>query len=121
MAYPKIEGERLDVVLQKLRDKGETLPLEGAEEFEALLNRSGRSTPYGSIEAQLIDYIMPLIKDSSIFQENHTIGLLEHLRNNILPQWTENPEMTKLAARVIDDEISRYRDLRERRQGGIAA
>ena len=120
MAYSKVEGERLDVVLQKLREKGEALSLDATEEFEALLNNAGRAAANSSIEAQLINYVMPLIKDGSIFQENQTIRLLEHLRNDVLPQWTESPEMTRLATRVIDDEISRYNDLRERRQAGIA-
>jgi hypothetical protein len=117
----KVEGERLDIVLQKLRDRGDASSPERLEEFEALLSVADRASPFGSIEAQLIDYIMPLIKDGNIFQENYTIRLLEHLRDVIFPQWTESPEMTKLATRVIDDEITRYTELRERRQAGIAA
>lgn len=121
MSSTKIEGERLDIVLQKLREKGESTPLDGAQEFEALLNRPGGTAAHGSIEAQLVDYIMPLISDGSIFQEHRTIRLLEHLRDDIIPGWNESPEMTDLATRVINDEINRYSDLRERRQSGIAA
>jgi hypothetical protein len=121
MAQTKIEGDKLDLVLQRLREKGDAPALEALEEFEALLSRSGSASRYSSIEAQLIDYIMPLVKDGSIFQENNTIRLLEYLRDEIIPQWTESPEMTRLATRVIDDEITRYSELRERRQAGIAA
>jgi hypothetical protein len=122
MAYPRIEGERLDVVLQKLRNKGEATPLDGAEEFEALLKRAGgRTASHGAIESQLIDYLMPIIQDGSIFHESRTISLLEFLRDNLIPQWGGTAEMTDLAIRVIDDEIGRYRNLRERRQDGIAA
>jgi hypothetical protein len=121
MAQTKVEGERLDIILQKARDRGDAPALEALEEFEALLSRPGGTSQYSSIEGRLIDYIMPLIKDGSIFQENNTIRLLEYLRDEIIPQWTESPEMTRLATRVINDEITRYSELRERRQAGIAA
>lgn len=122
MANPKIEGERLDIVLQKLRDRGEAAALENVKEFESLLKPSvARAAPPSKIEAQLLDFLMPIITDSSIFQEGRTIGLLEHLRDNLLPQWNGAPEMTELASRMIDDEIDRYRFLRERRQECVAA
>lgn len=121
MAHTKIEGEKLNIALQRLREKGDAPALEALAEFEALLSRSESTSQYSSIEARLLDYIMPLVKDGSIFQENNTIRLLEYLRDEIIPQWTESPEMTRLARRVIDDEITRYSELRERRQAGIAA
>ena len=122
MAYPKIEGERLDLVLQRLREKGDGSSIPATDEFEALLSRpADKATAEGSMESLLIDFIMPIIKDAGIFQENRTIMLLEQLRDKVLPQLNESTEMTQLATRVIDDEIVRYTDLRERRQAGIAA
>jgi hypothetical protein len=141
MASNRIEGERLDIVLQKLREKGESTPLDGVEEFEALLNRPGPA--HGSIDAHLLDYVMPRVTDGSIFQENRAILLLKMLRE-IIVGWREgrdgreqeqeenegedaggkdrdNRERIGEILRVIDDEISRYEDVLARRNAGIAA
>jgi hypothetical protein len=143
MASNRIEGERLDVVLQKLREKGESTPLEGAEEFEALLNRP--NAPHGSIDAQLIDYIMPRVSDGTIFQEHRAIQLLQTLREIVIG-WNEGRQQDQQQPedeegedgeqsggekdgragigeilRVIDDEITRYQDVLARRNAGIAA
>ena len=122
MAYPKIEGERLDLVLQRLREKGDGSSIPATDEFEALLSRpADKATAEGSMESLLIDFIMPIIKDAGIFQENRTIMLLEHLRDKMVPQWKESSETTQRVLQAIDDEIARYSDLRERRHGGIPA
>jgi hypothetical protein len=121
MAYPKIQGDRLDVALQKLREKGEASPLDSVEAFEALLNAPGRTAPKGSIEAQLLDFRMPIVKDPDMFLVNNVIRGLETLLGDILPTWSDSPEMMRLATRVIEDELKRYQDLRERLQSGIAA
>jgi hypothetical protein len=141
MASNRIEGERLDIVLQKLREKGESTPLDGVEEFEALLSRPGPA--HGSIDAHLLDYVMPRVTDGSIFQENRAILLLKMLRE-IIVGWREgrdgreqeqeenegedaggkdrdNRERIGEILRVIDDEISRYEDVLARRNAGIAA
>jgi hypothetical protein len=127
MAYPKIEGERLDIVLQRLRDKGDTSVLPASDEFEALLNQPTEgATAEGSMESQLIDFIMPIIKDAGILQENRTIALLEHLRDQVLPHLfpqlmdASQPHLSSVLE-VVNEEIARYVDLRERRQAGIAA
>lgn len=122
MAYPKIEGERLDHVLQRLREKGDSSAIPATDEFEALLSRApDQATADGALQTLLIDFIMPTIKDPGILQENRTIMLLEHLRDQVLPKLNESSETMQMATRVIDDEIGRYADLRERRQAGIAA
>ena len=122
MAYPKIEGERLALARQSVRSKGDGAPIPSTDEFEALLNRpAGKSAAGASIESMLVDFIMPNIKDAGIFQENRIIMLLQHFRDEVLPQLNESSEMTQLATRVIEDEIARFTDLRERRQTGIAA
>lgn len=141
MASNRIEGERLDIVLQRLREKGESAPIDGAEEFEALLNRP--AALHGSIDAQLIDYIMPRVSDGTIFQENRAIQLLQLLRE-IVVDWNEGRQQDHRQPddeegdeqadrekdgrsgigeilRVIDDEISRYQDVLARRNAGIAA
>jgi hypothetical protein len=122
MSYNKIEGERLNVALQKVRAKRDSSSIPATEEFEALLSRQ----PEGAMEALLIDFVMPMIKDASILQESRIIMLLEHLRDQMLPklmlsQLKESGEITQLVTGAIDDEIARFSDLRERRHGGIPA
>lgn len=122
MAYPKIEGERPDLVTQRVRDKGDGLSVPGTDAFKALLSRSADgATADASMETMLVEFITPIIKDPGIFQENRIITLLEHLRDQVLPLFKENTELTQLATRVINDEVARFIDLRERRQAGIAA
>ena len=122
MAYTKIEGERLDLVLQRLREKGDGSAIPATDEFEALVSRpADKATAEGSMEALLIDFVMPIIKDAGIFQENRTIMLLEHLRDKMVPQWKESGETTQRVLQALNDEIARYSDLRERRHGGIPA
>ncbi|MGF1619754.1 MAG: hypothetical protein ACFCUR_03995 [Rhodomicrobiaceae bacterium] len=118
MASTKVEGEALHIVLQRLREKGEATALDGAEEFEALLN--GPRPAQGSIEAELMDYLMPRVTDSSVFQESRAIQLLKGLREIILA-WRESPEKINEILRAVDDEINRYQDLLEKRNSGIAA
>lgn len=127
MAYPKIEGERLDVALQRLRDKGDTSVLPATHEFTAMLNKpADGTTADGSHESLLVDFVMPIIKDAGILQENRTIMLLEHLRDHVLPGLfpelgdASQPHLSSVM-QVVNEEIARYVDLRERRQAGIAA
>lgn len=127
MALPKIEGERLDIALQRLRDKGDTSVLPATHEFEAMLNRpADGTTADGSMDSLLVDFVMPIIKDVGILQENRTIMLLEHLRDQVLPNLfpqlndSSQPHLSSVL-QVVNEEIGRYVDLRERRQAGIAA
>jgi hypothetical protein len=118
----KIEGGRLDVVLQRLRDKPDSAPIADTEEFQALLLSSrDLPSPQDSMETALIDFIMPIIKEPGIFQEHNAIMLLEYLRDDVLPRLNETPELTRLATLVIDDEIARHTDMRDRRLAGVAA
>ncbi len=124
MAYPKIEGERLD--LQRLREKSGSSAIPAAHEFEALLSRPpGKPAVEGSAEAELIDFVRPVVKDSGIFQESHILTLLQHLHDIVLPQLNKNNEMTAEAFAsvrlVVQDEITRFSDLRERRHEVISA
>ncbi|NJM34467.1 MAG: hypothetical protein HC850_06875 [Rhodomicrobium sp.] len=120
------QGERLDVVLQRLRDDEEIAPVDGADELRAFVKglRSVGDRPEDarpSSESLLIDFVMPIISDARIFEESHTIALFEYLRDELLPFFHDNEELTYLATKVIDDEIQRYNFVLERRQSGIAA
>jgi hypothetical protein len=120
------QGERLDVVLQRLRDNEETSTVDGADSVHPLLKgiRRTRERPEDwrlSSESLLIDFVMPIISDARIFEESMTIALFEYLRDELLPFFHDNEELTHLATKVIDDEIQRYNFVLERRQSGIAA
>lgn len=125
MATSRIQGERLDVVLQRLRDSEEPGSITASEEFQAFLKGlrdvgDAAETPPTS-ESLLIDFIMPLISDARIFEESHTIALLRYLRDELLPFFSDSDELSDLARMVINDEIERYSFVLERRQSGIAA
>lgn len=76
----KVEGERLDVVLERLRDSGEIAPALSPEEFDAFLGAAGaekRGSPEGrSLETALIDFTIPRITEPNIFHASRSILLL---------------------------------------------
>jgi DNA polymerase II small subunit/DNA polymerase delta subunit B len=118
----RIDGQRLDVVLQKLRDRDAATEVLHRDEFRTFFNKDKRDHPIAdrSPEALLVDFIMPMISDAGIFQDNQVITLLEYLRDDVLHLISENPEVSELATKVIDDEIARHQFVSDRRQSGIA-
>lgn len=139
MAYPKIEGERLDVALLRLRQRGEGSSLPPVDEFEALLSRpADKATAEGSMESLLVDFVMPIIKDVGVLHEPRAIRTLIYLRDH-LHQLLNEQEHQKgqrqdagqddeqdSASWMVDvreflnDLIARYTDLNERRHENIA-
>lgn len=121
MKSSRIEGQRLDVVLQRLRENNEPSTIADIADFEPLIKeRTHRPVTEGSAESLITDFIMPIITSPEIFQDNNAIMLLEYLRDDVLPFLSENEELTSLALKVIDDEIARHDFVRERRHIGIA-
>jgi hypothetical protein len=140
MAYPKIEGERLDVALLRLRARGEGSSLPPVEEFEALLSRPANKAmaEEGSIESLLIDFIMPIIKDVGVLHEPRAIRTLIYLRDHLHQLLNEQEHQQgqrqeagedgeqDSASWIVDvreflnDLIARYTDLNERRHENIA-
>lgn len=117
----RVEGQRLDIVLQKLKESDKPssiLDIHEIPEFDAEVSDSPEQE--GSIETLLIDFIMPMVSDISIFHDSRAIMLLEHLRDELLPYLDDNEELASLATQVLDDEIARHVLIRERRQAGIA-
>jgi hypothetical protein len=124
----KIEGERLDVVLERLRQSGEAGQAgetAATDEFAAILGTAGiderRTRDHSSLETDIVDFTIPRITEPGIFNPSKSIALLEHFLRDLLPNLDESEELRVLAARVIGDEISRQRDVLERLQAGIAA
>jgi len=120
----KVEGERLDVVLERLRQSGEAGPPLSPDDFKAVLGAArtdGRPAQGGSLETDIVDFTIPRITEPSIFHASRSISLLEHFLDDLLPTLDESEELRVLAAKVIGDEISRQRDVLERLQAGIAA
>jgi hypothetical protein len=126
-ASRKVEGERLDVVLERLRQTGSTGATGaavGAEEFASILGAGGageKAPQHNSLEADVIDFTIPRISEPGIFSASRSISLLQHFLEDLLPTLEESEELRVLAARVIGDEISRQRDVLERLQAGIVA
>ncbi len=121
MSIRRVEGQRLDVVLQKLRENDKPpaiLDIQEIPEFRGTSDRLKQETP---LESLLIDFIMPIVSDAGIFQDSQAIMLLEYLRDDLLPNLDESEELTSLATQIIDDEIARHDLIRERRQSGIAS
>ncbi len=123
MAIRRVEGQRLDVILQRLRESDVPASIPGVEDFPVIAKKetTEREAQQSSTESLLIDFIMPIISDPGIFQDNRAILLLEYLRDDVLPHLDESEELTSLATQVIDDEIARHDLVREKRQSGIAA
>jgi hypothetical protein len=144
MAYPKIEGERLDVALLRLRQRGEGSSLPPVEEFEALLSRpADKAMAEGSMESLLVDFIMPIIKDVGVLHEPRAIRTLIYLRDHLHQLLNEQEHrqgqrqdadqgggeeegQQQPASWIVDvkeflnDLIARYTDLNERRHENIA-
>lgn len=122
-----IDGERLDVVLQRLRDRDEpskvvSEQLRPAFDKDAAGRRGADQETAGSAaETLLVDFIMPLISAPGIFEDLEAIRLLEYLRDDVLPDISENEEVAHLARKVIEDEIARRSFVRERRHAGVTA
>jgi hypothetical protein len=122
------EGERLDVVLERLRQTGETVATPGsvsAEDFASILGAGGvgqRAPQHNnSLEADVVDFTIPRINEPGIFSASRSIALLQHFLDDLLPTLEESDELRVLATRLINDEISRQRDVMERMQAGIVA
>ena len=123
----RVDGERLNVVLQRLRDREEPSRVV-SEELRPTFEKdaaSSRSKADGqtdrSAESLLIDFIEPVISDPGIFEDLEAIRLLEYLRDELLPYISENEEVTRLAVKVINDLMARISFVRERRHAGFAA
>jgi hypothetical protein len=122
------EGERLDVVLERLRQTGETgatgAPV-GPEDFASILGAAGvgqRAPQHNnSLEADVVDFTIPRITEPGIFSASRSISLLQHFLDDLLPTLEESDELRVLATKLINDEISRQRDVLERLQAGIVA
>jgi hypothetical protein len=124
----KIEGDRLDVALAKLRQSaaaGEAGAATAPEEFAKVITNvtvdERRTQDHSSLEAEVVDFVIPRITEPGIFHAGKSIALLEHFLDDLLPHLDESEELRVLAARVIGDEISRQREVLERLQAGIAA
>jgi hypothetical protein len=136
MATRRVEGERLDVILDRLGQRsgnqaakpqrldparaGSTAPLEFADIVEAVAARP-RPASTAPLYQDLVDFVMPRLTDSTVLHGSRSASILEHLVANILPNLTGGDELRRLAHAIIGDELARRRDLATRFQAGIAA
>lgn len=119
----RIEGQRLDIVLQRLRETEVPSTITRLEQSEALKKSAKvkRVRDRHSAETLLADYVMPLISNPAIFQDHNLIMILEHLRDVVLPELVDNVELTDIAVKVINDEVARHKFVQERRLEEIAS
>jgi hypothetical protein len=127
-ATPRVTGprtatrktERLDVTLEKMRAAGEPLAIPNVDGFiDASQDASMGEGGEAFLINEIIECVIPRIREPSIFRAGRPLALLEHLRNELLPAFEENSELRELASKVIDDEIARQRDILERIQSSI--
>ena len=138
MASRRIDGERLDGVLDRLGQRAartatdversgvETSGVKPSSPDMALVIEAvagwSRSSPTArSPHQDLIDFVMPRITDATVLQGGRAAAILEHLVSDILPHLADGDELRVLASAVITDEIARHRDLLTRLHAGIAA
>jgi hypothetical protein len=141
MATRPVEGERLDVVLDRLGQRtrtqaakplrldparpdparpGTTAPLDFEDLVEAVAARPRlASTP--PLYQEIVDFVMPRLTDTTVLQGGRSASILEHLVSEILPKLGGGEELRRLANAIIADELARRRDVSTRVQAGIAA
>lgn len=123
MRPSRIDGQRLDIVLQRIRERD---PVRSIVELDEAEEYSGegigqKRLKLASLETQLIDFIMPLISDPSIFESRNVRMLLEGLCEDILPNLDAPAELIDLAIKLCDEELQRHEFVSENRQSGIAS
>ena len=121
----RIEGQRLDVALQRLRETDTPSAVTDLVSVTAASQKHDGDghgdTADHSPQMRLVDFIMPTISNPAIFHDHNAVLLLEHLRDEVLPHLTDDPELTEIVTKVIDDELDRHRFVRECRMSGIAS
>lgn len=116
------KGERLDVALEKMRAAGEAVAIPDAEGFiEGLTGSANEDAADASLVSEIIECVIPRVTEPSIFRAGRPLLLLEYLRDEILPVMDDAPDLRELTRKVIEDEISRQRDILERLQSSIVA
>jgi hypothetical protein len=136
MATRRVEGERLDVVLERLGQRAKTqaakpldldpararstVPLDFTDIVEAVAAQPmPASTP--PIYQDIVDFVMPRLTDTTVLLGGRSESILEHLVADILPRLTGGDELRQFANAIIADELARRRDLSTRFQAGITA
>src|ERR1700724_1900819 len=114
MKSPRIESQRLDVVLENLKP-----PAQGAasdvrstsrpwlDEFELRLQsaagkQAGRS-PARLLCDEVTDFIIPRIGDPTILRGDHSVEILEHVVSCLLPNLQGSEELRAVAAAIISE------------------
>lgn len=111
-----IERQRLDRALSEAAKRADPISRSQIEAFESAVRlRRGGSLAHGSSLRREIDQlIMPEISDPGIFNTERTMNLLEHVINTILPLLDTEAEVTSIARAMLEEEITRRRDLQSR-------
>lgn len=148
MASSRIDGERLDVILDRLaqrpgrpaaRPQAErspnvkrpqrtepagielTAPPDFASIVEEVAARPRPASTAGSLHQVIVDFVMPRLTDATVLHGSRAASILEHLVSDVLPNLAGGDELRRLARTIITDELARHHDKLARSHSGIAA
>lgn len=116
----RIEGQRLDAALQEVARRAVD-PATRAQvvAFEAILRTRYRGRGRGlgdarSLREEILDYAMPRVADSGVFQSARYLDILDHVLSDVLPGLDVDDEVKAIAAMIIEEEADSHRDLQDR-------
>lgn len=114
----RIDGQRLDVALKDVaRRTVDPATRAQIEAFEAILRTRYRGRGLGeakSLREEILDYAMPRVVDSGIFQSARYLDILDHVLVSVLPDLDVDEEVKAIAAMIIEEEANSHRDLQDR-------
>lgn len=114
----RIDGQRLDVALKEVaRRTVDPATRAQIEAFEAILRTRYRGRGLGeakSLREEILDYAMPRVAGSGIFQSARYLDILDHVLASVLPDLDVDEEVKAIAAMIIEEEADSHRDLQDR-------
>lgn len=113
-----IDRQRLDVVLaETARVTTDPATRAQIEAFESLIrtrHKDARFLPFSSIHDEIVNFVMPRVANSGIFNSMRYMEILNRVVEQVLPSLGESDEISAIAIAVIEEEMERHRELQER-------
>ena len=116
-ANQSIDRRRLDVVLTEIsRTTQDPVTRAQVEGFEALIRTRHKDWRRSAqtVGEEIADFVMPRIGNWSILGSPHYVEILTDVVDRVLPSFGESDEITEIATAVVEEEIQRHRELRDR-------
>lgn len=111
-----VDRQRLDQALTEAAKRADPVSRSQIEAFEkAVRVRRRGSLAHGlSLRGEIEQLTMPAISDPSIFGNERSMSLLNHVIKTILPHLDSNEDVTSIAKAILEEEIDRRRELQAR-------